>query len=96
MVANYTDEADDLVLHWGMSRDKVGLWGAPDLAILPQSSKLMDDGFAAQSVFQREPGSNSIRTISFTIEHECEEKAVQSISFVLLEKNKNQWHSFNG
>lgn len=26
----YPDESDDLILHWGMSRKKVGAWGTPD------------------------------------------------------------------
>jgi hypothetical protein len=29
-VTRYADPNDDLILHWGMSRQKVGAWGSPD------------------------------------------------------------------
>ena len=68
MVARYPDENDDLVLHWGMSRDRVGNWGAPDQSFHPVSTQLMKDGLAAQTIFQRESGNSSIRTICFSVE----------------------------
>ena len=38
LVARYVDEADDLILHWGMSRKKIGAWGTPDSAFQPPES----------------------------------------------------------
>lgn len=30
LVTRYPDEADDIFLHWGMSRKQKGAWGSPD------------------------------------------------------------------
>jgi hypothetical protein len=37
-VARYPDDEDDLILHWGMSRKKVGAWGSPDQAFYPPNT----------------------------------------------------------
>ena len=30
LLIRYPDQTDDIILHWGMSRKKVGAWGTPD------------------------------------------------------------------
>jgi hypothetical protein len=84
------------MLHWGMSREKVGNWGTPDRGFCPLDTAIMTDGLAAQSLFHREQENQSIRTITFRIQWSAGEVPIKSMSFVLMEKNKNLWHSING
>ena len=56
----------------------------------------MTDGLAAQSIFLKEHENPSIRTISITIQWSAGEPPIKSMSFVLMERNKNIWHSING
>ncbi len=49
--ARYPDEADNLVLHWGMSRKKEGAWGSPDPSFIPSNSQNWPDGLACQTTF---------------------------------------------
>lgn len=51
LVARYPDDGDDLLLHWGMSRQKVGAWGSPDPAFYPIDTAKWPDGLAAQTKF---------------------------------------------
>jgi hypothetical protein len=96
-VARYPDDEDDLILHWGLSRNKVGAWGSPDQAFWPENTTKWPDGLAAQSIFKREQENRSIRTTTFVVKWiEEVEPSVNSICFVLTEKNKNVWHSING
>lgn len=46
LIARYPDEADELVLHWGMSRKKAGAWGTPDASFLPPRTAAWPDGLA--------------------------------------------------
>jgi hypothetical protein len=50
-VARYPDDEDDLILHWGMSRQKVGAWGSPDQGFYPPNTTRWPDGLAAQTIF---------------------------------------------
>jgi hypothetical protein len=96
-VARYPDDEDDLILHWGLSRNKIGAWGSPDQAFWPENTTKWPDGLAAQSIFKREQENRSIRTTTFVVKWiEEVEPSVNSICFVLTEKNKNVWHSING
>ena len=97
MVARYPDDADDLILHWGMSRQKVGAWGSPDQSFYPVDTQKWPDGLAAQTKFQRDVENRSIRTVTIVLGWVEEvDPSINSISFVLTEKNKNCWHSING
>jgi hypothetical protein len=52
---------------------------------------------ASQSKFQRDSENNSICTINFIIKWiEEVEPPIHSLSFVILEKNKNLWHNVDG
>lgn len=97
LVARYVDEEDDLILHWGMSRKKIGAWGTPDLAFQPVESQQWPDGLACQTKFIKEAELPSIRLVTIVIKWVEEvDQPVNSLSFVLTEKNKNVWHSING
>ena len=96
LIATFPDENDELVLHWGISRDKVGNWSAPDKSSLPTESKLNDDGFSADTEFKRFPGNSGVRKISLTFESSQGVDPVKSLNFVLFEKEKDLWHSFDG
>ena len=97
LVARYPDDGDDLLLHWGMSRQKVGAWGSPDPTFYPVDTAKWPDGLAAQTKFQRDKENRSVRTITIVLGWVEEvDPPINSISFVLTEKNKNCWHSING
>ena len=86
-VTRYADPNDDLILHWGMSRRKVGAWGQPDDSIMPPNSVKWPDGLACQSTFRRENENGSIRTISMQVQwKEDVDQPVNSICYVLTEK----------
>ena len=96
-IIRYPDQSDDIILHWGMSRKKIGAWGTPDMSFQPPNSKQWPDGLACQTSFQRESDNQSIRTIQVVLKWVVDiEPPVHSISFVITEKNKNLWHSING
>ena len=97
MVARYADQSDDLILHWGLSRGKVGAWGSPDSSFFPVDTKKWPDGLAAQTVFQRDKDNKSLRTITAVLKWVVDvDQPITSISYVLTEKNKNCWHSIGG
>ena len=80
-----------------MSRQKVGAWGSPDTAFYPVDTTKWPDGLAAQTKFQRDKENRSVRTITIVLGWVEEvDPPINSISFVLTEKNKNCWHSING
>ena len=96
-IARYPDMNDTMILHWGMSRKKVGAWGTPDDEFMPLHSARWPDGLACQSPFQKDKENPSINFIQFAIKWAEEvEHPVNSISFVITEKTKNVWHSING
>lgn len=51
MIAEYKDQSDDLVLHWGISKKQVGEWTGPDDKFLPIDTKRFPDGKACQTKF---------------------------------------------
>ena len=38
LIARYPDEADHLLLHWGLSRKQHGAWGSPDPKFYPSGT----------------------------------------------------------
>lgn len=97
MVARYADPNDDLILHWGMSQQKVGQWVAPPDTIMPQLSVRWPDGKACQTTFKKEEQNPSIRTTTIVVQWMQDvDQPFTSISWVLTEKNKQCWHNVGG
>ena len=45
-----TDNASDIVLHWGVKKSGKS-WKRPDASLLPEGSELIEDGIAAETPF---------------------------------------------
>ena len=47
MIAEFSNTADDLILHWGISKKNPGEWNGPDDRYLPKDTIRFQDGKAA-------------------------------------------------
>lgn len=75
----------------------MGAWGSPDASFFPKDTNKWPDGLAAQTVFQRELDNKGLRTVTIVLKWVEEvDQPINSISYVLTEKNKNCWHSIGG
>lgn len=53
-ILSYPDKTEELMLHWGLSHQQLGVWNKPEAKFLPENSNDWKDGFAVQTPFNRE------------------------------------------
>ena len=63
MIAQYKDQNDELILHWGIGKKVANEWVCPDEKYIPIESKIFHDGKACQTKFVKNAGNNLFRTI---------------------------------
>jgi len=90
VIARYEEQKDQLVLHWGVGRKVANEWVAAEDKFLPQGSKRWPDGKACQTKFKVEQGNPNFRDVHLDFKWiQDQEPPIRSISFVLLEQEKN-------
>ena len=51
LIAEYTNQSEELVLHWGISKKNPGEWTGADDRFLPKDTTRFKDGKACQTKF---------------------------------------------
>ena len=95
LIAEYQNNpSEELILHWAISKKNPGEWNSPDDRYLPTQTVRFRDGKACQTKFIRDPKAPNLRTIHLNFWwKEAMEPSVKSMSFVLMEQNKNAWYN---
>ena len=99
LIAKCAATADDLILHWAISKKNFGEWNSPDDRYLPKETIRFKDGKACQTKFTRGKDSKEslYRAIHINFQWKEEmEPAVKSMIFVLHEPKGNVWHNNGG
>ena len=64
---------------------------------MPDESQLWLDGKACHTRFQQDASESNFKTVHLDLEWRVEtEKPITSVSFVLYEKGRDQWHNNGG
>ena len=97
MIAQYTNQVENLILHWGMSRKNPNEWGPPDDKFFPLETKRFTDGKACQTKFIPDLEFQNYRSIHMDLSWISNlEAPIKSISYVLCEQKKNAWYNNGG
>jgi catechol-2,3-dioxygenase len=94
---------DALYLHWGLTSENAReAWKIPEPKSIPVDSVIWNtesgQPCAIHSKFQQDPSQTLVRHVHITLTEPtaAEDSAKTIISFVLFERDKDQWHNNNG
>ena len=86
MVEFFSDSPEPLVLHWGVSRDKLGEWTLPDINIMhePEDSEIIS-GKACETQFKMAPGK-MLQDLLSSHSSEDEDSYGEDVPFASLQR----------